>query len=168
LTGVHHDPRKSPGFAGFVRSSPLSGGDGPIATEPESGADAAMSAPSVHGVRPLDGLTSLRFFAAAMVLVYHYWRSYLPGVAVPIGLDLGYAGVTFFFVLSGFILAYNYESAGAFPRHELGRYRVARLARIWPVHLLAILVFLPFFAADLMRQGVTLDRVLAEIGRAHV
>ncbi len=122
-----------------------------------------MSAPGVHGVRSLDELTSLRFFAAALVLVYHYWRSYLPGIPVPTGLDLGFAGVSFFFVLSGFILAYNYESAGTFPRHELRRYRVARLARIWPVHLLAILAFLPFFAADLMRHGVTLDRVLAAI-----
>jgi peptidoglycan/LPS O-acetylase OafA/YrhL len=108
-------------------------------------------------------LTSLRFFAAAMVLVYHYWHSYLPGVALPPGLDLGYSGVTFFFVLSGFILAYNYESAGAFPRTELPRYVVARAARIWPAYLLSIVVFLPFFAFDVVRWGATPERLAAAV-----
>jgi peptidoglycan/LPS O-acetylase OafA/YrhL len=122
-----------------------------------------MTTPGSHGVRALDSLTSLRFFAATMVLVYHYWRSYLPGTTLPPGLDLGYSGVTFFFVLSGFILAYNYENAGVFPRAETGRYVVARFARIWPTWLLSIAVFAPFFLADVVRYGATPERVAAAV-----
>jgi len=42
-------------------------------------------------------LTSLRFFSAWLVVCCHCFD-----------FEPGYAGVTFFFVLSGFILTYNY------------------------------------------------------------
>jgi peptidoglycan/LPS O-acetylase OafA/YrhL len=53
----------------------------------------------------LDALTSLRFFAAAMIVVHHGHRVFgSMGLAESLPLD---QGVSFFFVLSGFILAYN-------------------------------------------------------------
>jgi peptidoglycan/LPS O-acetylase OafA/YrhL len=48
-------------------------------------------------------------------------------------------GVSFFFVLSGFILSYNYPSLvtpGA-----TRRFLVARFARIWPCHLVCLILF---------------------------
>ncbi len=52
------------------------------------------------------------------------------------------AGVSFFYVLSGFILYYNYVDLT-----DRGFFWVARFARIWPVHIFTlVLIFcvLPF------------------------
>lgn len=85
----------------------------------------------------LDALTGLRFVAAMTVVLVH-------------GLKLTQAhtetgpwaanSVTFFFVLSGFILTYVYaermKTIGAM------KFYVARFARIWPLHIFCLLVML--------------------------
>ena len=85
----------------------------------------------------LDPLTSLRFFAAAMIVMLH-------GVGRGIGPEwLGHfalgQGVSFFYVLSGFVLAYNY------PRLDnaasVKSFYVARIARIWPSHVMSAVLF---------------------------
>lgn len=69
---------------------------------------------------PLPILTSMRFFAALMVVAHHYdYKDF----------RLSYCGVTFFFILSGFILAVNYDGG------NLHRFFVKRFARIYPTHL---------------------------------
>lgn len=73
----------------------------------------------------LDSLTSLRFFAAASIVLFHMQGTLLPTGHTPV-LALG---VSFFFVLSGFILAYVYPN-GIEPK----RFYLARFARLWPVH----------------------------------
>lgn len=77
-------------------------------------------------------LTSLRFFAAAGVLLYHLEG--LIGVPAQAGFALG---VSFFFVLSGFILTYTYANRDAFSFRD---FMVARFARLWPVHIAAFLL----------------------------
>lgn len=47
-------------------------------------------------------------------------------------------GVSFFFVLSGFILAYNYPTLAT--RQETAHFFKARIARIWPAHIAAIIL----------------------------
>lgn len=77
-------------------------------------------------------LTSLRFFAAMAVVAHHY-VSFAPG----------YAGVTFFYVLSGYVLALNYGdriATGAQVRDFYWR----RFARIYPTHFLTLLLAVPF------------------------
>jgi peptidoglycan/LPS O-acetylase OafA/YrhL len=92
-------------------------------------------------------LTTLRFFAAFHVVLYHavmlgmltggpYWGRQFAA--------MGFIGVTCFFVLSGFILVYTY---GASPL-QLGRFWQARFARIYPAYLLALLLTAPFFFTD--------------------
>jgi peptidoglycan/LPS O-acetylase OafA/YrhL len=84
-------------------------------------------------------LTALRFPAALTVFLWH--APLTRSAALP--LSTGYIGVSFFFLLSGFILAYNYR-----PPFSLRRFYVARVARIYPVHLcgmLAALVVLAVF-----------------------
>lgn len=90
----------------------------------------------------LNALTSLRFFAAFLVLCFHYHIEAFKGEPLPPLISLGYTGVTFFFVLSGFILSHRYART-TFDRQESYRFTVARIARIYPVFLLSLVVALP-------------------------
>jgi peptidoglycan/LPS O-acetylase OafA/YrhL len=84
----------------------------------------------------LSALTSLRFFAAAMIVLFHS-QSYFGAIPVLARFTLT-QGVTFFFVLSGFILTYAYP---ALDRNGVKRFLVARIARILPLHLVALLLY---------------------------
>ncbi|MBC3842162.1 acyltransferase [Streptacidiphilus sp. 4-A2] len=80
----------------------------------------------------LTSLTGLRFWAALLVVAYHLSREYhrLPLVSPLVW--YGRDGVTFFFVLSGFVLAWS----GAGPAVPDRVFYWRRFARIWPLHLL--------------------------------
>lgn len=91
----------------------------------------------------LDALTSLRFFAAFYVVVFHFWSSYQLTESKPLLIGLGETGVTFFFLLSGFILSYSYDDDGEFPKGSHGRFYLARLVRIYPVYIATILIMFP-------------------------
>lgn len=77
----------------------------------------------------LDQLTALRFFAALMIVIHH--TTGLFGIK-NIGVNWG-QGVSFFFVLSGFILLYVYPELKTFP--EIIKFWRARFARIWPAYI---------------------------------
>ena len=94
----------------------------------------------------IHALTGIRFFAAFAVLLFHYGATFLEhsGVPGPIAqfLHNGYLGVSLFFVLSGFILTYAHSNDKIDGRF-IADFYVARLSRIYPVYLLALLVALP-------------------------
>lgn len=97
-----------------------------------------MPAPSIGPrARParLHALTSLRFFAALAVVVHHGADFGLIPAAALQRLDLS-QGVTFFFVLSGFVLTYSYGEGPLAVR----RFYWSRLARIWPAAAASILL----------------------------
>lgn len=86
-------------------------------------------APTIAGSPgQLSSLTGLRFFAAGIVVLYHVTQFLLPEVE-PVA-AVGYTGVTFFFVLSGFVLTWSYTPG---PRSD---FYWKRFARIYPLHLL--------------------------------
>src|SRR5438128_8931008 len=92
----------------------------------------------------LAALTSARFFAAFHILLFHMGA--MKGLTrAPIWLQtfasIGYVSVTFFFVLSGFILVYTYGGRD----FDLRQFWRARLARVYPVYLLSLLLNAPFF-----------------------
>lgn len=110
--------------------------------------------PSPAQTSQLDSLTSLRFFAAAMVVLSHL--AFLQSSQNPLVTSLyesvfreGYMGVTFFFILSGFILSHSYTE-----RLRQGmtyrQFLATRLARIYPLHLLTLLIALPIALASLI------------------
>jgi peptidoglycan/LPS O-acetylase OafA/YrhL len=93
-----------------------------------------------EGTASIPALTGLRFVAALMVFVSHYP---IPGVGGAFSrmTDSGYIGVTFFFILSGFVLAYNYLDAfEGRVRDNLVAYFVSRLARIYPLYFFCIML----------------------------
>ena len=91
---------------------------------------------------PLANLTSLRFFAASYVLLFHTRGG--------VWFREGITGVTLFFVLSGFILAYNYPGIPASGRR---RFYLSRVARIYPLYVVSGLAMLPYAGAHLLAQG---------------
>ena len=89
----------------------------------------------------IDALTSLRFFAAFAVVVYHM-RDYSLGSLRDGPLQKAWLAVDLFFILSGFILAHVYGAAFAQRKGSSRKFLVARLARIYPAHLAMMIVFL--------------------------
>lgn len=98
-------------------------------------------------------LTSLRFFFALMVFLSHMWL--LQDVS-PYYRDIydnilyeGYIGVSFFFILSGFILSYNYHDKLLNGEVRIRQFGLARIARIYPLHILTLLLAIPLsFSSD--------------------
>lgn len=84
--------------------------------------------------KKLDQLTSLRFFAALMIVIHHSVGLF--GIS-KLGINLG-QGVSFFFVLSGFILTYVYPKLETWL--EIRRFWRARVARLWPTYLVSFLL----------------------------
>ncbi len=97
----------------------------------------------------LPALTGLRFVAALLVVLFHYQflvpglaRSAAPGARV---IHAGFVGVSIFFVLSGFILAYTYLDSDGAMRRSMGAFWHARFARIYPAYAVALVLSLPIF-----------------------
>jgi len=104
-----------------------------------------MDAQASIGVKPekLNALTSLRFFAAGLVVLHHSFEHFHFGTGIN-ALFPTYQAVSFFFVLSGFILTYVYrdfDSPGS-----VRRFFIARIARVWPLHCVTLLLILVGFS----------------------
>ncbi len=100
-------------------------------------------------------LTSLRFFAAMWVVLFHYWP-HLAVSGTPAFIQKGYLGVELFFTLSGFILCHVYLSGLGEGRFKYGSFLWARLARVYPLHL-ATLLGVGLMAGGAMAAGLTVD-----------
>jgi peptidoglycan/LPS O-acetylase OafA/YrhL len=109
----------------------------------------------------LHALTSLRFVAAALIVVHHGERVFRIGSAVDRVAVLDQA-VSFFFVLSGFILAYVYPSLGP---GDARRFAVARFARLWPLH--AATFALAFLLSPSVAATATVPAALANLALVH-
>jgi peptidoglycan/LPS O-acetylase OafA/YrhL len=110
------------------------------------GDNSARRTPHMAQTSTIPALTSLRFFAAAAILLLHYRDLLGPLPAVVRTLIIGgQFGVTFFFLLSGFILTYTYETwfAGNVSGSGYWRFQTFRLARIYPTYLLGLLLDTP-------------------------
>lgn len=92
-------------------------------------------------------LTSLRFFFSVLVFTSHLWfLEYDHPTVAYIHKNIfkeGFIGVSFFFILSGFIMSYSYGQKLLEDRISFTNYWVARVARIYPVHFLTLVLAIP-------------------------
>jgi peptidoglycan/LPS O-acetylase OafA/YrhL len=115
---------------------------------------AALVRPFQSDTRHLDVLTGIRGWAALWVFLYHAWslsgHSDLIVDVAGLSLDftplasVGGAGVTIFFVLSGFLLAIPFAEwqAGMRERPALGKYFLRRVARVFPAYYAQLAILL--------------------------
>ena len=106
--------------------------------------------PYLESERPpeLHALTGIRAFAAWWVVLLHLRPTLfeLFPRSKPFlqpTLDAGYLGVDLFFILSGFIISYQYATwFQSSSSHNYIRFLWRRVARIYPVHVFTIIVML--------------------------
>ena len=116
-----------------------------------------MSAPA-QPLRHLDALTGLRGIAAWMVVLFHIrvsLTSLLPAWVIT-ALSKGYLAVDLFFMLSGFVLWYNYaDRLRGGGRAAIADFFWRRFARIWPLHGFIMAIFVVYALALVARGNDT-------------
>lgn len=109
-------------------------------TAPASPPMAAHPGP-LDRVRNLPSLTGLRWATAMLIFGHHLMAvNYFggnAGVAWGVLFEAGKTGVTLFFILSGFVLAWGYK-----PQQSSGSFYWHRFARIYPLHLVGVVLAL--------------------------
>jgi peptidoglycan/LPS O-acetylase OafA/YrhL len=109
--------------------------------------------PAAHTARrpALPALTGLRTILALTILLFHFtpngltWARHPRFTLYPL-IDIGYVFVSFFFLISGFILSYNY--AGRAQPVNAADFWMARLSRLYPVYALTMLISIPMLMAE--------------------
>ncbi|MGH1420067.1 MAG: acyltransferase family protein [Hyphomicrobiaceae bacterium] len=100
-------------------------------------------------------LTSLRFFAAFYVVLFHIHDKLAQLSSISTNFfQKGYIGVDLFFILSGFILTHAYLDKYLAGKFDYRQFLLFRIARIYPLHLVMTLVFVAFYAIGTL-LGVT-------------
>ena len=106
----------------------------------------------------LDNLTIVRFFAAFAVFMLHGGMVFTNSSSTPEWMKNiivhGGEGVTIFFVLSGFILAYNYRTKVTGDNFNFKSYLMNRFARVYPVYFVAMVIGIPFMILHAKNMGI--------------
>ncbi|MGX1546921.1 acyltransferase family protein, partial [Streptomyces adustus] len=146
MLGTEHPPAQETWTTAAARASPHTG--------PSAAADAASAARAPS----LPSLTGLRWVAALLVYGLHVRNAgYFGGTGGRImtwGFGPGGSGVSFFFVLSGFVLMWS-----ARPADRAFAFWRRRIARVYPVHLVTatlalLMAYLGMFTMPTPRQGL--------------
>ena len=101
---------------------------------------------SGSGRQDVPALTGLRFVAAFSVLIGHGFSWILQNHETPGGVvfwvsQIAGLGMTLFFVLSGFVIHYNYGNLVSKGLRGTAAFFWARFARLYPLFLLMMLVY---------------------------
>ncbi len=89
----------------------------------------------------MGALTGMRALAALNIVFFHFSNPQWFGPFAPV-VDNGYVSVSFFLLLSGFVLAYNYQERADRGEMRARTFWLARFSRIYPVFLFSLLVSL--------------------------
>ncbi len=94
--------------------------------------------PAATRKAPLPALTGIRTLLALAIILFHFTPPHL-GLLYPI-IDNGYVFVGAFFLISGYVLTYNYaDRAKTLIKRE---FWLARFSRLYPVYLLVLIISL--------------------------
>jgi len=93
----------------------------------------------------IEQLTFTRFVAAISIVVYHFAMDLYPFRLDSVSFLFKQAnlGVSFFFILSGFVMIIAYGGKGKTPI-DSKKFYMNRLARIYPAYLLALLILIGY------------------------
>jgi peptidoglycan/LPS O-acetylase OafA/YrhL len=135
-----------------------------VINSPDQGAHSAQGPAASQGLSASNGqlpsLTALRGVAAFWVVLYHYSVQCLPNLDVVPHTYLihkGYLAVDMFFMLSGFVMTHVYHRAfSESVRRHYRSFLFARIARIYPLHLLILVLFVATALASRLTSGATL------------
>jgi peptidoglycan/LPS O-acetylase OafA/YrhL len=113
---------------------------------------------SYDGQGQLPSLTGLRGIAALWVVLYHFGNRYFvsiePGAAGYV-VEKGYLAVDLFFLVSGFVLAHVYLDQFARQKSRaIWPFLQARVARLYPLHLVVLGVFVIDAAIPALRAHI--------------
>jgi peptidoglycan/LPS O-acetylase OafA/YrhL len=103
------------------------------------------SAAAAPATPRLDALTGIRPFASFAVFFFHFGRPLVADAPGPLRAlaGSGFVAVSFFYVLSGFVLALAHRRHIREGSFVARRFFARRLARVWPAALLALALLLP-------------------------
>jgi peptidoglycan/LPS O-acetylase OafA/YrhL len=125
-----------------------------IATAPTSTGERAgeLQPQTQYARKPaLPALTGLRSLLAITILLFHFtpagltWTRHPSFTLYPL-INIGYVFVSFFFLISGFILSYNYAGRPQ-PMNALD-FWMARMSRLYPVYALTMLISIPMLMTE--------------------
>jgi peptidoglycan/LPS O-acetylase OafA/YrhL len=101
------------------------------------------------------GLDTLRLFAIAMVVVYHFFRAALPG---------GFLAIEIFLAISGYLLGARLLHAYKKSKNlQGGKFVLRRIARLWPALFICVAatLSLALFSPHGVLEGLHLDALFA-------
>ena len=88
----------------------------------------------------INALTSFRFIFALMIFLHHFT------IGNSVLFPEGFLGVSFFFILSGFVLTYTYKDKIINKSISSRSFMIRRISKIYPLHLLLLaFAFLMYF-----------------------
>jgi peptidoglycan/LPS O-acetylase OafA/YrhL len=96
---------------------------------------------------PLKALTGLRCFAAINIVLFHFSNPKWFGFLAPV-VNAGFISVSYFILLSGFVLAYNYAERARNGELDRKRFWEARFTRIYPIYFLSLLLSLTLLSGE--------------------
>ncbi len=109
---------------------------------------APLAVPEMDGIQTpaqrksmLPALTGMRAIAALNIVFFHFSDPKNFGPLAPV-VDNGYVSVSFFLLLSGFVLSYNYRERADAGKMDARKFWVARFSRIYPVYIFSLVVSL--------------------------
>jgi peptidoglycan/LPS O-acetylase OafA/YrhL len=101
----------------------------------------------------IPALTTLRFFAAFYVLVFHSLEGTTSIRAFASFISTGYVAVDFFFVLSGFVLTYKYCGRDGSLLSTPKQFWAARCARVYPIYAVSLVIGAPLYLRAVHAHG---------------